>query len=284
MHTFVKAKGADLFCSIMGKGDPLIVVHGGAGFITHEYLLPHMERLAQNNQLIFYDQRALGKSTGEITPEEITLSTYLQDIEAIRTSLGLEKISLLGHSWGAFLAFHYACVYPEAVDKLVLLSPMPGKSDDLPLFFSELAKRLTPYQEELQKIEASELYRAGDPELVKKWLTIVYQIYMHSPDNVHKLNLWKSQQEALRGFKVWDIFKEAIFMNPYDVTDSLRALRCPTMIIHGDVDPIPLASVEYLHTVIPSSTLVKIEQSGHFPFVEQPDACFKAIEGFLRIL
>lgn len=281
-ETFVKTEGANLYTQTMGTGNPLIILHGGAGFLTHDYLLPHMERLSKNNLVVLYDQRALGKSTGEPIPEQINLKTYIEDLDAVRTSLGATKISLLGHSFGSFLALHYALAHPEAVDKLILTSSMPIASQDLGLFFPELAKRLAPYQEELKKIESSEAYLSGDPETVENQLRIVFQTYMYNPENIHKVNLWKSQKAAVNGFKVWDIFKEQIFMKPYDMAEQLKTVQNPTLIIHGDTDPISFIAAKHIHEALPSSTLIKIEQSGHFPFVEQPEPFFKAIDDFLK--
>jgi len=59
-------------------------------------------------------------------------------------------------------------------------------------------------------------------------------------------------------------------------------LRCPTLIIHGDDDPIPFVTAENLKAAIPSSKLIKIDQCGHFPFVEQPEEFFNAINDFLH--
>lgn len=278
---FIQSGDATLFCKILGSGSPIIVIHGGAGYLTHDHLLPHLEPLANHNQLIFYDQRGLGRSTGAIDAEHINLKTYLEDIETIRISLGAKKVSLLGHSWGSFLAVRYAILYPESVDKLILVSSMPASSNDLGLFFIELQKRLAPYHEKLEKIESSELYLSGDPETVENDQKLVFQTYMFCPENISKLNLWKSQKANQNSFKVWEIFKEQIFMKPYDITLQLKAIESPTLILHGDADPIPYVIAERLNAAIPDSKLIKIEQSGHFPFVEQPDCFFKAIENFL---
>lgn len=277
---FIQANGAELFTKVMGSGNPLVVLHGGAGFLTHDYLLPHLEPLAENNLVVFYDQRGLGKSTGDITPEQINIKTYVEDIEAIRTSLGLKKISLLGHSWGAFLALHYAMAHPENLDQMILIGSMPISSNDLGLFFKELTERLAPYQEKLKQLESSQSYLSGDPTTVAEDQTITFQTYLYSPDNITKINLWRSQKAILNGFKVWDIFKEQIFMKPYDLTANLKTVQTPTLIIHGEEDVIPFVTAVHLHEAIPNSKLVKIEQSGHFSFVEQPETVFQAIHNF----
>ena len=96
----IKVKDAELFCRVVGKGDPLIVIHGGPG-MPHDYLLS-LKELAKEHQIIFYDQRATGRSTGEVTPETMQYQLFVEDIDSLRNSLGLEKISIIGHSWVLF--------------------------------------------------------------------------------------------------------------------------------------------------------------------------------------
>lgn len=279
---FISVENAELFCKMMGSGKPLIVLHGGAGYLTHDYLLPHLEYLAKNNLLIFYDQRGLGKSTGELTPEQINLKTYVNDIESIRKILGAKRVSLIGHSFGGLLAMNYALSCPDSVDRIILSNSMIASSCDLGLFFSELTKRIAPYQSEIQELESSALFQKGDPETVAHVCKLYFQTYMYNPENVRKLNLCKTQKENVKGAKVWEIFKNQIFMQPFDILSKIKMIRCPTLIIHGNEDAIPLVSSEHIHDAINSSELVKIEQCGHFPFVEQPALFFKAIDNFLK--
>lgn len=274
---FIQVSGAELYCKTMGSGAPVIVLHGGAGYLTHEYLLPHLAPLADNHFVVFYDQRGQGQSTGMIDPEHINLKTYVEDLDAVRTSFGLKKVTLLGHSWGGFLALHYAFAHPEAVDKLILVDSMPVTSEDLMLFFPELGKRLEPYQKELKAIESSPAYLAGEPTAEATQLKMVFQTYMYNPQNIHKVNFLMTQQAILNGRKVWQILKEQIFMKPYDLSSQLAKLQIPTLIIHGDTDPIPYVTAEHAQALIPASKLVKIDQSGHFPFVEQPEVFFKSV-------
>ncbi len=94
----VKSGDAELFCRTIGKGAPLVVLHGGPG-LTQDYLLPQMEKLGDHHFVIFYDQRACGASGGEVSCEKITLANYINDLEVIRKAFKLEKMALLGHSW-----------------------------------------------------------------------------------------------------------------------------------------------------------------------------------------
>lgn len=279
---YIKTQDAELFSKSMGRGSPLIILHGGAGYLTHDYLLPHLQPLAERNLIIFYDQRGLGRSTGVISPEQINLKTYVEDIESVRKALGVEKVSLLGHSFGSFLGLHYALAHPESIDRLILVSSMPGSSDDLGLFFAELNRRMAPYQKEIQQIQSSDLFHAGEPKTHEKLQKLSFQAYLHNPQLVDKLNIYKTTQANLKANAVWEIFKEHVFTKPYNLLQELVKIQIPVLIIHGDSDVIPFITAEHLHAALPTSKIVKIAQSGHFPFVEQPELFLKAVDSFLN--
>lgn len=84
--------------------------------------------------MIFYDQRCCGQSTGEINASTINIETFVEDLDRIRQELGYKKISILGHSWGGFLAMNYATSHSENVDRLILSNSLPASSEEYTLF------------------------------------------------------------------------------------------------------------------------------------------------------
>jgi proline iminopeptidase len=99
----------------------IIILHGGPGN-DYRSLLP-LEALSDNYQVVFYDQRGTGLSP-RVEDEEITLDIYLNDLDHFVEYYGKgNKVALLGHSWGAMLATAYTGLYPDKVDKLVLVEP-----------------------------------------------------------------------------------------------------------------------------------------------------------------
>src|SRR5687768_16221741 len=108
-----KINGADLYLSIRGKGENLVAVHVGPG-LNHHYFKPHLHGLEKKFRMVYYDQRASGKSAIP-SPDSISCKFFADDLEAIRQELKTEKINLLAHSWGAVPAIHYALTYPERV-------------------------------------------------------------------------------------------------------------------------------------------------------------------------
>lgn len=279
-EVFVDVNEAKLFCRIIGKGKPVIVLHGGPG-LTQDYLLPQMAQLASQHQLIFYDQRANGRSTGDINSELMNVDTFVQDLETIRKTLGFEKISILGHSWGGFLAMKYAIAYPEAVESLILSNSMPASSEDLQIFLKEYMKRLAPYQAELKTIQKSQAFSVGDPEAVTRYWEIVFGVYFDKPEQISQLNLQMTPQTGMNVSKIYEKVG-AVFRGPFNLHAQLARLKIPTLVIHGQTDVIPPVIAEHIHESISASDYVLLQGCGHFPYIEQPELYFKQINDFLE--
>ncbi len=164
--TFVQNGETRLFCKVIGKGSPLVVLHGGPG-MSQVYLLPYMEELAKTHQVIFYDQRGCGQSEGSVNKDTISLAHFIDDIEAIRKHFAIKKITLVGHSWGGHLAMNYAVSHPEMVDKLVLINSTPATSSGFALFIKEWMRRQTSVIAEINKMKESQAFFPAqwDPKL-----------------------------------------------------------------------------------------------------------------------
>jgi proline iminopeptidase len=278
---FVENEGAKLFCRSFGEGKPLIVLHGGPG-LSQDYLLPQMTELAKTHQVIFYDQRGCGNSEGVISDQTITLPQYVRDLDAIGKACGFESFSLLGHSWGGFLAMKYAIAHPDQVEKLILSNSMPADSDDLSLFLHEWIKRMSPYMEKIGAIKSSEAFQEGDPQTFENYYLITFRTYCFKPECADLLHLKPTKSAAVQGQLVQALFNQELFQKPYDIKPEISQLKIPTLVIHGDFDPIPAETAEHLHKNIPHSQFVLLKDCGHFPYVETPKPYFKAIHDFLE--
>lgn len=277
----VQADDAKLFCRIFGKGDPIIIIHGGPG-LSQDYLLPNMAKLSRTHQAIFYDQRACGQSTDKINECTIQIKTYLSDIESIRKSFGDQQVIVVGHSWGGFLAMEYAIQHPEAVQKLVLLNAMPSSSEEYLLFLQEFMKRMAPCMEEFKAIQESSELAKGDPQAIEKYHLLMFKKYCFDPEKALLLNVCMTPKAFLDGLKVYKIFDENLFSKPFNLHPQLKTLKIPTLIVHGDYDIIPPSIAQKLHETIPNSQYVLINNCGHFPYVEAPEELFNTINEFLH--
>lgn len=266
-----------LFTDQMGVGSPVIIVHG-APALNQNYLRPVFELLADRNKVVFYDQRGCGKSTGL---NNINIPTFLNDIEAIRKDLGVEKVTLIGHSWGAFLAMNYAIQYPDSVNKLVLLSSMPASKEEFDQFITVIMGRLAPIHKELEEIESTESYKAGDPDTVEKQMKTVFTPYFFNPNDVKYVNFRLTREAFLNGSQVFKLLCEEVFFKPYDLYPQLANVKAPTLVLHGDYDPIPAEFAEHVAKTIPNARFVKFVNCGHFPYAEVPHKNLQTIKAFL---
>src|SRR3989441_1449680 len=122
----VELDGVHLFTRRAGDGPPVVVLHGGPG-AHHDYLLPQYDLLARGRTLFYYDQRGGGRSpVGRDTP--VGWREHVADLEALRRHWSIDRLTLLGYSWGGLLAVLYWLEHPEQVERLALVSPAPARA------------------------------------------------------------------------------------------------------------------------------------------------------------
>ena len=101
------------FFRIVGTGEPFVFLHGGPD-MWHDELVPSFLEFAKSHQCIFYDQLGNGKSLMEkIDETNFSTNLLVNDLEALRKEFGLEKMNIIGHSWGGLLGMYYASKYPQ---------------------------------------------------------------------------------------------------------------------------------------------------------------------------
>jgi proline iminopeptidase len=115
---YVTVNGAKLWVVTVGRGDPVILIAGGPGG-AHPGLR-RFDSLANHYMLIYFDAFGRGKSDTAKDVKEYTLERDINDIEGLRTALKLDKINVLGHSYGGLVAQGYAIKYGEHLKHLVL--------------------------------------------------------------------------------------------------------------------------------------------------------------------
>ena len=270
----------------------LLVLHGGPG--AHlDYLLPQMLDLASGpsgpHELVFYDQRGGGKSkTDDRTP--IGWREHVDDMVAVIRELGLDQapLSVVGYSWGAMLALLYmreVARHRAARDaslpkpaRVVLVDPAPLTRAFRAQFEAEFARRqqdgrVLALREEL----AASGLRERDPEAYRhRTFELSVAGYFFDPAKARDLTPFRVTGRVQQS--VWDS------LGDFDLLADLQAMGTPgypVQVLHGREDPIPLASSEAAARAL-GAELVVLDQCGHVPYVEQPDALFGAIHRFLR--
>lgn len=271
--------GTELFVKRMGDGEPIIIVHGGP-VLEHGYLVPYFKPLAENYELIYYDQRLSGRSSAEVDSSGITLANFVEDIEELRKEVGAEKIHLMAHSWGGLLAMKYAIKYPSHLNSLILLNSMPA-STQLWQEESRMVANRTSREDSLkrQEIMQSELFRTNPSEAIEQLLVVSFRNQFENPALADSLNFFIPDDYMARSQRFGNLMPD--LMN-YDLHADLGSMQVPTLLVYGESEPAAMLSGSDLDSVMPNSKLVVMENSGHFPFIEQPEAFIDEIEGFLN--
>ncbi len=121
---------ARLYYRIIGHGaDTIIAIHGGPG-MDHESIFGDFQPLAEHHTVIFYDQRGGGKSTLPTDTSTLVAPRQVQDLDELRRHFGIERVTLVAHSYGPLLAASYAIAHPSAVKKMVFFGPVPPRRGD----------------------------------------------------------------------------------------------------------------------------------------------------------
>jgi proline iminopeptidase len=274
--------GVDLYFKAIGIGDTIIVLHGGPG-LDHTELLPQYQQLAKDFRLLFYDQRACGKSDGSFDENSINVDTYVEDLDGIRRAFGIKKAKVLGYSWGGLLAMFYTIKHPEAVDKLILVDSAPASLTELQDFGKVLDQRRSDAEKkQLAEIRSSAEYLAGDPKVVRASNRLGFRAYCFDPDRAKDITVEFTPKSAKAFIEVGNLFDKTLFGPGYDIHAKLKGISCPTLIVHGDTDPIQPKFLKTVSDEIKGSRFVLLEKCGHFSHVEQPDGLFATIAKFAR--
>ena len=275
----IAVNGTELYYRAMGEGEPIVIVHGGP-MLDHSYLLPYLKPLADTYRLIFYDQRLSGRSTADVDTSSIRLANFVGDLEALRRELDLGDFHLMGHSWGGLIAMNYAIEHHEHLSSMILLNSMPATAKEWREEEEALAESLPKlYQERRKEIMESELMERNRPAAIKQLLRLSFQQQMVNPALAADLEFEIPEDYSVRSQKFGHIMQD---LEGYDLREELVALPTPTLLIYGSIEPAVTLSAETLKLTLPDNRLEIIEDAGHFPFVEQPEAFKEVVRRFLK--
>ena len=268
---------ASLYSRDIGRGQPMVVLHGGPDF-DQSYLLPDLDCLSDAFRLIYYDQRGRGKSADQVRPEDVSLSTDIEDLDAVRRHFRLDAPALLGHSWGAVLALEYALRYPTRVSHIVLMNPAPASASDLAAFRKAYTEQLGADVARQREIAAGVAYRNGDPETVAARYRIHFEHALARSSDYETLMarmkaafVSQGREGILKARAVEDrLMHDTWEMDGYDLLPKLRTLSVPTLIVVGDRDFIPRDIAMHIAQAMPNARLVTLTNCGHFAISNAP--------------
>jgi proline iminopeptidase len=290
---FVDAHGVMIYYVEIGKGPPLMVVHGGPG-ADHTYYLPWLLPLARTHRLIFIDERGSGQSQRLEDASRYTVEAMADDVEDVRVALGLGKISLLGHSYGGVLAQAYALKYQQHLSHLILNSTFPSTRQMNEVLAREKAQMPPDKLKRLDELEAAGLFGKGEAWEHGRY-TAEYEalawgpgyfpfLYGARPDSTYDPAQGNAPGNWELYREMWGSHGEFIIdgnLKSVEWVDRLHTIHVPTLVMAGDHDECDPSLSREMHEKIAGSKLVILPNSGHMNFVDQPELWLRAVEGFL---
>ena len=264
-----------------GAGPPILCLHGGPGMDSAYFFPdpgvwgPGLRALAEHHHVVTYDQRGCGRSGAPEAESPLALSHHVEDVERVRVALGLGRPALLAHSFGTVIAILYALHHPAAVEALVLSGCSPTRA----------------FHDGYRRAVAEELdpgARARLAELQKEPLTdeAMRERFAHALD----LYFDRPPDEARRGWLLENVRfsarvnrSVAVDLGTYDLTPALPHLRAPALVVYGERDRVVRPEYQLqLRGRLLSARFVAFGESGHFPFLEEPEPFAAVVQYFLR--
>jgi len=272
----VDLNGVRLYTRRVGDGPPVVVLHGGPG-AHHDYLLPQYDRLAERRALLYYDQRGGGRSP---VSRDVVVGwrEHVADLEALRDHWRLDRLTLLGYSWGGLLAVLYALEHPDRIARLALVSAAPVTAAWREEFERRFAARMAQPWIARSRAELTALGLAkSDPERYRR-IAFALSVagYFRDPSHAREMTPFRVTERTRRA--VWES------LGDYDLRPRIRqtfpdSTAPRSLLLHGIDDPMPIEAARETAKLL--STGVIELATGHAPHVEATEDFVLGLNGFL---
>jgi proline iminopeptidase len=281
---------AKLYYKIVGRGpDTLIAIHGGPG-MDLESIYADFTALTAKHVVIFYDQRGGGKSELPADTTRLVAPRQIQDLDELRQHFKLATVTLIAHSYGPLLAASYALAHPDAVTRMVFFGPVPPYRGDFNARYgTALNARLTDAQRTAMRTASRTQNDTTSSEAVARqacrdYWALGMRPRLAEPDRT--LALVKSDfcVTDIAGIRYGNRFGNRVIMGSFgnwDLRPQLKTLNTPLLVVHGEMETIPMDMVEAWATSMPHATLLKVPNAAHFTYAERPELVWPAVEKFL---
>lgn len=277
MTSFASYDGTEIFYRELGDGAPLVCLPGGPA--RAGIYLGDLGGLSRHRRLVVPDQRGSGESGDPADPETLRVDRLVEDVEALRVHLGLERMDLLAHSAGAVLATMYAAVYPQRLSRLLLITPglITVDGDDETALEAALAQRSgEPWYAAARP--AADAVILGDRSVEN--LIAARPFYYGRWDEAareHAAVGISPRSQAAR-----DGFLRDVKPNVPLIREGLARLTAPVLLYAGERDPFVTADACRAAVAEFGDAVVIVQpEAGHYPWIDDPAAFCAALAGFL---
>jgi len=288
---YYTVNGAKLYTVTVGEGEPVIIIPGGPGGNHLGYRSFDSLSKGANIQLIYFDGFGRGKSDTAKDVKEYSLARDIEDIEGLRKAMHLNKITLLGHSYGSLVAQGYALKYGQYLSHLIIANGfhsfvMWQENDDNSNH--EIKTNYPEVWDTLMKVREQGAISSDDIHQEIYGRVPYAFLYTYNPTNF----LRRGQQPYPNPFNIKLYYqmvgKDGDFIvgndiGNFDFRKQLKDLKMPVLVIAGRYDrvAVPWMQVKYKE-YCPQAQFVMFEKSGHNPQIEEPAKEFALIREFLK--
>jgi proline iminopeptidase len=272
--------GFDLHYRIVGRSGPYLVILSGGPGLDVDYMESVTGVLAATHRCVLLEQRGTGRSRLPVLDETtINWAGYLGDLEALRQHLGVERLTLLGHSWGMTYALAYAAAHPDRARGVVTLGSAPITADFMQVFGDNRRSRLHP-------AEAESLASWSDP---RRWeldpdRALLEYLRAITPtdffDRTKGLAHAEQWELAWCHGRVGEVAEKTIWSG-MDMRPELRAITCPVLLVHGYQDVAGEANMLAAKACLRDVKLEFVHRCGHYPWIDQPEETWRIVLPFL---
>ncbi|MFL5384030.1 MAG: alpha/beta fold hydrolase [Longimicrobiaceae bacterium] len=280
--------GVRLFYRVAGRAaagaPPVVFLHGGPGQGSAHFAALEGPRLERSLRMVYLDQRGSGRSERPWTGE-YSLPLLVEDLEGVRRALGVPRIALVGHSFGATLALEYAARYPGRVSKLIVVAGLwdaPGQTRlrcrrTVATFPQVAARALADSTVTAASRESCDWFW-NLPEAQREAMNNALMF----PDSAVRIRL--DSVQAATGTRNTGELGRALFRGgllQYRFAGMSR-LTMPVLVISGRHDGAAVSEgLRELARLLPNARFVEFEKSGHFVYLDEPDRFAREVSAFL---
>ncbi|MCI0708924.1 MAG: alpha/beta hydrolase [Chloroflexi bacterium] len=277
--------GAHLYYELHGDAEPTCIVPA-ACFLSLDW-----QSLTQSRRVIFFDQRNRGNSIHADGGRSIVGLDYeLTDIDAIRQHFALETFVLIGWSYLGAMSALYAARYPQHVSKLIMIGAIPPRAyrhyENDPAYQAVKQRSAARVDEAgrayLEMLRGEGIHESDPVRFCHEYRKVHRPANMYNLDGLTRMQNDPCQYPNEHPDRVAENFK-ALYADfgDWDWRSHAQKITCPTLLIHGEEDRVPLAGAIEWAAHSPQSTLHRIPECAHFPWLEAPDIFFDLLENFL---
>jgi proline-specific peptidase len=280
-HGRVEVPGGRVAYGVVGQGErALLTLHGGPG-VPSQYIYSMGDLATEARRVVFYDQLGCGESDRPNDPALWAVERFVEEVEAVRQALGLERVDLWGHSWGGMLAQEYALAYPDSLRTLCLASTICSAS----FHNRETGRLIEAFPSETAALlrvaydggdTTSPEYRAASGEFWRRHVCRIPfppEVRSAVDDTATDVieTMWGPDDVTMRGT-----------LSDWDVSDRIAAIDAPTLITVGAYDALTPASARMIAERIAGSELVLFEESSHHAHWEERERYMLVVGDFLE--